>query len=101
MVEVTIIVANGLGLIAIDQAKPNLSYYANVKRMTKSIEVNSDGQLNNLSRKEMELLQRADRGTLPCPRCNEPLSGHMLHEAGVYQGVLLLCLTAGCGFREY
>ena len=69
--------------------------------MTKPIEVNSDGQLNNLSQKEVELLQRADRGALPCPRCNEPLSGHMLQEAGVYQGVLLRCLTVSCGFREY
>ena len=69
--------------------------------MTKPIEVNSDGQLNNLSQKEVELLQRADRGALPCPRCNEPLSGQTLHEEGVYQGALLLCLTVGCGFREY
>ncbi len=55
-----------------------------------------------LSRKDMELLERARRGELPCPRCSRTLDGEFvyfpLEEGDCYAGVRLHCL---CGFVEY
>ncbi len=53
-----------------------------------------------LTTPEAELVQLADRGELPCPRCGEPLWGDKLIKEEFYEGIALLCLE-GCGLREY
>jgi hypothetical protein len=54
-----------------------------------------------LTTAEAALLQRADRGYLPCPACQRPLQGvHMLSD--LYQGIVLVCPDVeGCRFHEY
>lgn len=47
-----------------------------------------------------KVLQLADRGELPCPRCKQPLYGQKLIEVGIYEDVVLVCLE-GCGWREF
>ena len=55
-----------------------------------------------LTRDEAELLARARRGELPCPRCEQPLYGEFVYfpldDGDCYAGVKLSCL---CGFVEY
>jgi hypothetical protein len=51
-----------------------------------------------LTTPEAEILQLADCGELPCPRCGETLSAERI-VSEVYEGVVLTCLT-GCGWRE-
>lgn len=55
-----------------------------------------------LTAAEAELLQRADKGILPCPWCDLPLKGEFvyyeLEDDDFYAGVRLSC---GCGFVEY
>ena len=55
-----------------------------------------------LTRQEVELLEKARNGTLPCPWCERPLSGefffHRLEGDHYYAGVRLSC---SCGFVEY
>jgi len=48
---------------------------------------------------EVGLLEKAERGLLPCPRCERPLRGEFLRYQGLYTGVRLRC--PGCGFEEY
>jgi hypothetical protein len=47
---------------------------------------------------EAEIQQLADRGELPCPRCDQTLSAEKV-VCDVYEGILLTCLD-GCGWRE-
>ena len=49
-----------------------------------------------LTSQEAEVLQRADKGELPCPRCRKPLRASVIR-SDVYNGVVLSC---ECGFEE-
>jgi hypothetical protein len=51
-----------------------------------------------LTTAEAEIQQLADRGQLPCPRCDKTLSAEKV-VCEVYEGVVLSCLN-GCGWRE-
>ena len=50
-----------------------------------------------LTSQEVDMLQRADKGELPCPECNEPLRASVIRSE-VCNGVVLFC---ECGFEEY
>jgi hypothetical protein len=50
-----------------------------------------------LTEEEAELIQKADRGELPCPRCASPLNAEK-YATEIYTGVMLECLK--CEFRE-
>ena len=53
-----------------------------------------------LTTQEAEVLQKAEAGVLPCPRCGQMLRAEMI-VSGDYEGVLLSCPDRGsCGFRE-
>jgi hypothetical protein len=49
-----------------------------------------------LTSREADLLQRADKGELPCPACGTPLRANVVRD-DLCNGVVLFC---GCGFRE-
>ena len=55
-----------------------------------------------LSQSELEVLERAMQGLLPCPRCGAPLAGEFVYypidEEDSFAGVRLSC---ECGFVEY
>ena len=55
-----------------------------------------------LAAEEVDVLQRADKGILPCPWCDLPLKGEFVYYElegdDFYAGVRLSC---GCGFVEY
>ena len=51
-----------------------------------------------LTTAEAKIQQLADRGQLPCPRCDQTLSAEKV-VCDVYEGILLTCLN-GCGWRE-
>jgi hypothetical protein len=55
-----------------------------------------------LTPQQTEMLQKADRDELPCPRCGEPLQGEIV-VTEAYTGLVLFCSDAvrSCGFREY
>lgn len=48
---------------------------------------------------EVDLLERARLGLLPCPSCQAPLGAEFLYHETLYAGVRLYCLS--CGFEEY
>ena len=53
-----------------------------------------------LTTQEAEVLQKAEAGVLPCPRCGQTLRAEMI-VSGDYEGVVLSCPDRGsCGFRE-
>jgi hypothetical protein len=47
---------------------------------------------------EARIQQLADRGQLPCPRCDKALAAEKV-VCEVYEGIWLICLN-GCGWRE-
>jgi hypothetical protein len=51
-----------------------------------------------LTTMEAQIQQLADRGELPCPRCDQTLSAEKV-VCEVYEGLVLTCLY-GCGWRE-
>jgi hypothetical protein len=56
-----------------------------------------------LTADQAELLQRAERGEVPCPNCGQPLYAQMVVSTvpDLYAGVLLFCTDSACGFVEY
>ena len=50
-----------------------------------------------LTTKEIEILNRAERGELDCPRCESRLHGEPV-DLGEEATTMLFCF--GCGFRE-
>ena len=52
---------------------------------------------------QAELLQKADRGLLPCPDCGSPLRAALTVSTtpDVYEGVVLFCMDRECGFYEW
>lgn len=58
-------------------------------------------EVKRLNPQEAEILQRVDRGELPCPCCGQPLEGGKVVIEGIYEGVLLSCSDVwDCGFVE-
>jgi hypothetical protein len=55
-----------------------------------------------LAVEEAELLDRAEKGAVPCPWCGRPLRGELVYfefgDEDSYAGVRLSC---SCGFVEY
>lgn len=76
--------------------------YDTVSLMLKAIEKKSIvvQPKDILTPREAKILQQVDRGELFCPRCGRCLSGDKLVADGIYEGVVIVCLT-GCGWREY
>jgi hypothetical protein len=60
------------------------------------------GKEDVLAVREGELLDKAEKGAVPCPWCGRPLRGEFvyfeLEDEDDYAGVRLLCI---CGFVEY
>ena len=56
-----------------------------------------------LTAEQTEVLQRADRGEIPCPHCGQPLSARMVVSTmpDLYEGVHLFCRDGACGFSEW
>jgi hypothetical protein len=48
---------------------------------------------------EADLIQRADRGELPCLTCGEPLQAEKVISE-YYEGVILFCPDGRCGYME-
>ena len=52
------------------------------------------------SPQEVTLIQKLERGELPCPCCGQPLEGDRVVIEGVYEGILLSCPDVRCGYLE-
>ena len=71
-----------------------------VEQTTQAIDNWLQTRPTNVITGEIALLERLDRGELPCPCCNQPLAGEVIDD-DPYFGVALYCPTlSGCGFRE-